>query len=264
MKKELMIKLAAVAALLLVAALAAAEEGYPLRAKFPGVTWITTQQLDREYQKTIIVDVRSKTEFDVIHINKAVHVPITTALFVKQLEAVREKNGSETIAFYCNGHTCAKSYEAVEEAAKAGFHNVVAFDSGIHDWVKVQPGKTTLMGSSPAPLEKLIPAEMLAKRKIDFAEFKQRAGNPDVVVIDAREPFQRKEIPALSMLRNIPSDRLVELIAKGEFRDKQLLILDAVGKQVEWIQYYLEQHGHSDYFFLDKGVAGAAREGSSR
>ena len=73
---------------------AAAEEGYPLREKFPKVKWISTDALNKNYEKIIIVDVRSKTEFDVVHINKAVHVPITTALFGKDLEKVREKSGA--------------------------------------------------------------------------------------------------------------------------------------------------------------------------
>jgi rhodanese-related sulfurtransferase len=243
---------------------AAAEEGYPLRKKFPGVKYVTTEALNRDYQKTIIVDVRSKIEFDVIHINKALFIPIATALFVKELEKARDKAGSTPIAFYCNGHTCAKSYEAVERAAKEGFQNVYAYDSGINDWVNAHPEKTTLMGKTPAPRERLISREMLAKHTIKFEEFKKRAESPGVMVIDIREPFQRKEIPQLPGLRNIPSDRLVELLAAGEFKDKQLLIMDAVGKQVEWIQYYLESHGYKNYSFLDKGALSAVEAGAAK
>ena len=50
---------------------------------------------------------------------------------------------------------------------------------------------------------------------------------------------------------------MVELINKGEFKEKQLLILDAVGKQVEWLQYYLEGKGYTNYLFLDKGMLSA-------
>ena len=118
------------------------------------------------------------------------------------------------------------------------------------------------MGKTPAPPAKLISREMLAKRKISFAEFKKKAEGPDAIVVDIREPFQRKEIPQLPQLRNIPSDRLVELISKGEFKGKQLLITDAVGKQVEWIQYSLEQHEYTNYYFLEKGVLSAIEAGA--
>ncbi len=240
-----------------------AEEGYPLRAKFPQVKHMSTEALHKDYQKVIIVDVRSTIEFEVIHINKAVHEPITTALFTKNLEKIRDQNGSAPIAFYCNGHTCAKSYEAAEMAAKAGFQNVYAYDGGIPDWVKAHPDQTTLMGKTPAPADKLISKEMFEKKCIGFDDFKKRAASADAIVVDAREPFQRKEIPQLpGTLRNIPSDRLVELIKKGEFKGNQLLILDAVGKQVEWIQYYLEANGYTNYHFLKKGVLSAVEAGA--
>ena len=262
-KKWVIVVLAAIGIFIGAVLPAAAEEGYPLREKFPKVKWISTDALNKDYQKIIIVDVRSKTEFDVVHINKAIHVPITTALFGKDLEKVREKSGSALIAFYCNGHTCAKSYEAVEEAEKAGFQNVVVYDGGIPDWVKAYPEKTTLLGETPAKLAKMVSKVTLAKHKISFAEFKNKAASPDAIVIDAREPFQRKETPQLpGTLRNVPTDRLVELIKKGEFKGNQLLIMDAVGKQVEWIQYYLESGGYTNYYFLDKGVISAAEAGA--
>jgi len=239
---------------------AIADEGYPLRAKFPQAKVISTEALHKDYEKIIIVDVRSKIEFDVIHVNKAVHEPITTALFTKNLEKIRDKSGDKQIAFYCNGHLCAKSYEAADQAMKAGFQNVVVYDAGVAEWAKAHPDKATLLGKTPAPLNKLISKEMFDKKKISFQDFKKRSADANAMVIDAREPFQRKEIPQLpGTVRNIPSDRLVELIRKGEFKTKQLLIMDAVGKQVEWIQYYLEDAKYTNYFFLDKGVDGASK-----
>jgi rhodanese-related sulfurtransferase len=246
----------AAACLLSIWLTASAEEGYPLREKFPKVKYITTEALSRDYQNTIIVDVRSQIEYDVIHISKAVRVPIVTKMFIKQLEKVRDKKSVTPIAFYCNGHNCHKSYEAAEQAMEAGFKNVFAYDAGIYDWVRAHPEKGTLMGESPVPLNKLIPREALAKKKINYDEFKEKAKNPGAIVIDIREPFQRKAIPQIPALRNIPSDRLADLIKTGEFKGKQLLIMDNVGKQVEWIQYYLEVYGYSDYHFLDKGVDG--------
>jgi rhodanese-related sulfurtransferase len=259
MRKRLLQKivLGAACCVLSVVLTAAAEEGFPLREKFPKVKYISTEALNRDYQNTIIVDVRSKIEYDVIHINKAVHVPITTTLFIKDLAKVRDKDGKAPMAFYCNGHTCAKSYEAAEQAMEAGFRDVYVYDAGIYDWVKAYPDKGTLMGKTPVPVNKLISHEMLAKKKINYDEFKKKTQNPGAMVIDIREPFQRDTIPQLPMLRNIPSDRFAELLKKGEFKDKELLILDAVGKQVEWIQYYLDMYGYKNYYFLDKGVLSA-------
>lgn len=246
------------AVLVLAGALGAtAEEGFPIRAKFPKVEYVTTESLYRDYQKTIIIDVRSKIEYDVIHITKAIYIPVANAMFVKELEKVRGKEGSNPMAFYCNGHTCEKSYEAVDLAMQAGFRNVYVYDAGIYDWVKAHPDKGTLMGKSPVPLDKLISQDMLTKKKINYDAFKKRAQNPAAMVVDIREPFQRHMIPQLDNIRNIPSDRFTELLKQGEFKDKELLIMDAVGKQVQWIQYYLETNGYTNYYFLGKGVAEA-------
>jgi len=49
---------------------------FPLRSKFPSVPFISTEDLNKEYTTINIVDVRSKFEFDVIHIKKAVHIPL--------------------------------------------------------------------------------------------------------------------------------------------------------------------------------------------
>ncbi|MDH4162205.1 MAG: rhodanese-like domain-containing protein [Nitrospirota bacterium] len=259
MKSRQMSLLVAMVAMVVFAysAVAGAEEGYPLRAKFPKVKYMTTEELNLGYKKTIIVDVRSKIEYDVIHISKAVHVPVSTANFTKDLAAVRAADGPDPIAFYCNGHTCAKSYEAVEQAVAAGFKNVYAYDAGIYDWVKAYPDRGVLMGSSPVSQNKLISKEAFSKRMIKYADFKAKAEGSGAMVIDIREPFQRKTVPPLPTVRNIPSDRFAELLKKGEFKGKQLLVFDAVGKQVQWIQYYLDMYGYADYYFLAEGVDGA-------
>lgn len=231
-----------------------AEEGFPLRSKFPKLKYISTDALNKEYSQAVIVDVRSDLEYDVIHINKAIHVPMAQSSFIKDLEKARAKDDDKPMVFYCNGHTCAKAYEAAEQAMQASFKNTFTYDAGIHDWVKAHPEKTTLMGITPAPKNKLISSDSLAKRKLTLAEFKKRAESPKAVVVDIREPIQRKVIPQFAKIRNIPSDRLLSLLQQGEFKNNELLIFDAVGKQVEWLQYYLEKYGYKNYSFLKDGV----------
>ncbi len=246
----------------LVAIPAGAKEGFPLREKYPDVKYMTVRQLGSNYGKTIIIDVRSTIEYNVIHINTAEHIPVARADFTRKLQMTRGKEGTAPIAFYCNGHTCAKSYKATRRAMKNGFKNVYAFDAGIYDWANAHPEKTTLLGETPAPQKKLIPDEMFERRKIGFANFRKKAERPNAFNIDIREPFQRREIPPIPKLRNIPPDRLVKLLEEDRFKDKELLILDAVGKQVRWLQYYLEKYGYRDYYFLSKGVLSAKKAGA--
>ncbi len=259
-------------ALLLCAGNLLASPEFPLRATYPDVKTVSLQQLAERYDEFEIVDVRSKMEFDVIHIAKARHIQVTKSDFLEKIEELRARDGVAPIAFYCNGHTCAKSYKAAEQAAAAGFRNVFCFDAGIFEWVDRHPEKGTLLGQTPADKSRLISKGDLEKRMIPFARFREKALEPDTVVIDTRDPFQRAraaDLPqnrmvALEGVRNIPMDRMLTLLKNGEFRDKQLLIFDAVGKQVRWLQYHLEANGYSNYSFMAKGVLGAAEAGGVR
>lgn len=260
-----------VTVLLLMAGSCWAGADFPLRAKYPAVKTISTADLKAGYDDTIIVDVRSSIEFEVIHINKAVSAQVSKGNFLTELEKIRAKGGITPIAFYCNGHTCAKSYKATIKAMDAGFSNVFVYDAGIYDWVKANPELGTLMGATPVPVEKLISKAALKAKKVDYPLFKGLAAKGGLVV-DIREPFQRAKNPdlpqnkmlALSGVRNIPMDRLVPLLKQKKFTNKKLLIVDAVGKQVRWLQYHLEGNGYSNYVFLDKGALGAAEAGGVR
>jgi rhodanese-related sulfurtransferase len=233
---------------------AIASPEFPLREKYSQVPFITIEDLEQDYEKVIIVDVRSKLEYETVHINKALNIAISKATFGKELEKVRGKTGDVPLVFYCNGHTCSKSYKATKKAMSLGFKNVYAFDAGIFDWIKTYPEKGTLLGQTPAPKEKIIPKTKLKEKMLDYAEFKTKAEKPNTMVIDIREPFQRDKIPPLSKVRNIPSDRLRPLVEAKKFKDKLLLIFDATGKQVRWLQYQLESNGYQNYYFLKGGV----------
>ena len=227
---------------------------FPLRAAYPGVPFISMEDLAGEYEDAIIVDVRSEFEYDVVHITKAVHIPIARASFIQELGALRAKDSSRKLVFYCNGTTCPKSYDAVQKALENGFTNCYVFDAGIFEWIKAYPEKGVLMGATPVPADKVITKEQFEEKMIlGFDEFLTKAQEKDSIAIDIRDPIQRGVIPDIPLLRNIPLDRLLPLLKQGEFKDKRLLIVDNVGKQIRWLQYYLEHYGYRQYFFLEKG-----------
>jgi rhodanese-related sulfurtransferase len=253
--------------LLIANSVSAAE--FPLRAKYPNVKPIALEKLFADYDSTIIIDVRSKMEFDVVHVAKAKHVQVTKGNFLTELKKVRAKNDDTNIAFYCNGHTCAKSYKASIKAMDAGFKNIYCFDAGIFEWVNAYPERGVLLGQTPADKTKLIAKADLNSKKLSWADYKAKAANSNAVIIDTRDPFQRakgsdldqNKAVVLKNIRTIPMDRMVNVLKKGDFKNKQLLIFDAVGKQVRWLQYYLEEYGYENYAFLNKGVLAAAKAG---
>ncbi len=256
-------------AILLQVSTAIAADDYPLRKKYPQVKPISLQQLSEQYSKFEIVDVRSKMEFDVIHVAEAKHVQVTKNDFLEKLENLRAKKSATPIAFYCNGHTCAKSYKAAAKAQNAGFDNIFCFDAGIFEWVNAYPDRGTLLGQTPADKNRLIAKADLQKRMLPFPRFKEKSLEKNTLIIDTRDPFQRakaadlpqNKMVALNSIRNIPMDRMLALLKKNEFKNKQLLIFDAVGKQVRWLQYHLEANGYTNYSFMEKGVLGAAQAG---
>ena len=231
------------------------EKGFPYREKYSDVEILSTEQLRKSYQNVIIVDVRSRFEFDVVHINKAVNIPLASAKFTTLLENLRGKNESIPLVFYCNGHTCTKSYKAAQEAIAAGFERVFAYDSGIFDWLRANRDYTTLLNASPAPLDKLVSNHYFQSRLLDFDKFKKKAVEKNAVVIDIRDELQRATNLALST-KELPLDQLLIKLNSGQYKDKQLLIFDAVGKQVRWLQYVLKDNGYENYYFLRDGIDG--------
>jgi rhodanese-related sulfurtransferase len=234
----------------------ALAEDYPLRKDFPDIKTMSTAQLAENLSagNAIVIDVRSDFEFETIHVEGAKHVALARKTFVQDLEAYRAKAGDTPLVFYCNGTTCAKSYRAAKQAQDAGFANCYVYDAGIFAWTKAHPDKASLMGKTPADPAKLISKQSLQQKTLDFDNFKAKAAEADTIVIDIRDPVQRKVRLDVGQERNIPLDRFHHVLDRGDMKDKYLLIYDAVGKQVRWLMYHLEDKGYSQYAFLDGGV----------
>ncbi|MFH1914743.1 MAG: rhodanese-like domain-containing protein [Pseudomonadota bacterium] len=246
------------AALALLAPTAGASDIFPLRHYYPEVPYITTADLLAGYDEIIVLDIRSRLEYDVAHINSAVLLPLNEPDFGDKLARIRPRESDTIMAFYCNGHSCAKSYQAVQVALSLGFSNVFVYDGGIFDWIDAAPDKATLMGETPARAGRVIPPQDYLVRVLQYDAFAEAAQDPNAVVIDIRDPFQRDVIPNIDGIRPIALDPLLTLVVSRIWTEKQLLFFDAVGSQVRWLQYFLESFGYYDYAFLEGGVAAIA------
>jgi rhodanese-related sulfurtransferase len=243
---------------LCLSAFPAMAEDYPLRAYYPEVPHISTSRLMADYDRAVIVDTRSRLEYEVAHINKAVLQPLDSDGFADRLQELRPKSAAEPLVFYCNGHSCAKSYQAAQLALSLGFGNVYAYDGGIFDWITEAPDRATLMGETPARGERVLSEKALERRLLSFENFERQAKAPNTLVIDIRDPFQRGMVPRMAEVRPIPLNALLELITSRIWSEKRLLFFDAVGKQVRWLQYFLKSYDYFDYGFLDGGISAIA------
>ncbi|WP_319583395.1 rhodanese-like domain-containing protein [uncultured Pseudodesulfovibrio sp.] len=236
----------------------ALAEDFPLRPYYPEVPYITTDQLLADYDAAVVVDIRSRLEYEVAHINKAVLLPLGLDDFAQKLEELRPKPASDPLVFYCNGHSCAKSYQAAQLALSLGFSHVFAYDGGIFDWITAAPDKATLMDETPARSERVLSKKALNRRLLSFEEFEREAKDPNTLVIDIRDPFQRDVLPRIAGIRSIPLDPLLDLVTSRIWTEKRLLFFDAVGKQIRWLQYFLKAYDYFDYGFLDGGIRSIA------
>jgi rhodanese-related sulfurtransferase len=235
----------------------ASDNPFPHREKFKHVQIMSPEALHKDLTNVILVDVRSRYEFETMHIKGALHIILHKEKLPAATIELRAKS-AKPIVFYCNGNSCSKSYEAADLAIKAGVPNVHAYDAGLDLWSKQYPEQSVLLGKSPMNLADLISKAEFKKRLIDGPEFETRLEN-GAVVLDVRDLRQRDVVLFPMREMRAPLDdtkKIVAAVAEAKKSKKPLLVYDKVGKQTRWFQYYLEQQGMKDYYFLDGGSEG--------
>ncbi len=249
--------------LLFIAPLHAQDDGFPGRAIYPKVPVIETEQLARDFERYNIVDARSNYEYDTLRIDGAVNIPLNKPGFARKLRKLTQ-NG-KPVAFYCNGHSCYKSYKAAQKAQRAGINNVFAYDAGIFDWTRAYPERAVLLGQKPVDLNRLISKDQLKQHLLQPDEF-ARLAQGDVEILDVRDSAQRGLIEIFPFRQtNIALDdgkRLDRFLERVKESGKTLLVYDAAGKQVRWLQYRLERAGIQDYWFMKGGMKNWFRKDS--
>ncbi len=234
--------------------LQSAEE-FPHRTLFPKVPTIELDSLFQQYDKVIIFDVRSGYEYETLHIKDARHLALNDREFGSTLQNLRKEDNRPFI-FYCNGHTCKKSYEAAQKAMKYDVTNVYAFDAGIFSWTKAHPDMAVLLGKSPVDTKSLIDKAQLKAHMLKPEAFGTRVGN-NTIVLDIRDTNQKSAINLFPMQQHsVPLDnkKLETYVKQAKTSGQTLLIYDAVGKQVRWLQYYLEAEHVPSYYFMEGGA----------
>ncbi len=230
---------------------------YPHRSSYPDVSIMSTEQLTLERDKVEVIDVRSKFEFETLHIKNALNIPLTALDFEDKVSKVA-KESSKPLVFYCNGKTCKKSYDAVRRAQRAKVDKMYAYDAGIFDWARANPDATTLLGKSPIKTSDLIDEDQFKSRLLSAKDFEAKVGAA-AIVLDVRDRAQRDIALFPFGEERVSLDQkkaLDEVIERAKTQKKTLLIYDKVGHQVQWLQYHLEDKGLKNYYFLKGGEEG--------
>lgn len=240
------------------------KEGFPGRSleKYSMVPFIELEDLYQRRDEFAVVDARSSFEFDTLRIKGAVNIPVTFEGFEIAVRDLREQTG-KPIAFYCNGHTCMKSYKAAKLAMAAGVDEAYAYDAGIFYWARAYPDEAELLGKSPVDVDRLISKKVFKAHQLDADTFSDKAtamASRSRMIIDIRDAFQRAGIgffPAIERWASLQDmDKLRKYLKKAKAQNRTLFIYDNVGKQVRWLQYELEASGLKNYWFMEKGAKG--------
>jgi predicted sulfurtransferase len=233
---------------------------YPGRDLFPEIPYVELQDFYQKLKRNevSVVDVRSAYEYDTLRIAGAINIPVASKTFASDMRKLRMSD-SKPIVVYCNGKTCMKSYEAARQAAVEKIDNVIAYDAGIMDFAKTFPKDTLLLGKTLNDPGKLISKEDFKKHLLTPEKFGERIADSSDIVLDVRDRFQREGISIfVGREFRVPIDntkRLDRYIEQAMKENKSLLIYDAAGKQVEWLQYYLEDKGLKSYYFMQGGIS---------
>ena len=245
--------------LLSVSISAAQDSDFPLRRDYPDVAILEMAELQQKLKQFTVVDVRSRFEYETVRISGAHWAPVSIRQFDIDLQKITHGNTNLELVFYCNGQTCNKSYLAARHAKLKGYKKVWAFDGGAMAWSQRYPEHTTLLGRTPADPAQLISPTQHHKHLLQSARFQKLCIGPNRVAFDIRAPIQRKSKRYLDgIAQRYPLDRLIKLLNTEEFRkkhsNKTFCFFDAAGRQVPWLQFYLDSHNYSNYYFLKGGV----------
>lgn len=242
---------------------AAKESEFPGRKIYASVNTMSLQTLKKRLADVTVVDVRSAYEFQTLHIKGAINIPVSSESFVSRVASLHAEKAADMVV-YCNGKTCMKSYKAAMKIAAAGIPNVHAYDAGIMDWAKAYPQDAVLLGNVLGDANKLISKASFKKHLLSPTAFGERVAGSNAYVLDVRDSFQRDSLglfPGRDRWVNLDDTKKLDRYIRKAMRDnRDLLIYDAAGKQVRWLQYYLESKGIKNYYFMAGGARAYYKE----
>jgi len=236
------------------------KDEYPGRRLYPNIEFIDLASFHEKlaYDKLLVIDVRSTFEFETLHIKKAKNISLASPLFVAKIQELR-KTDHRPIVTYCNGKTCMKSFKAAKKLIDKHIDQVMVFDAGIMDFAHSYPNEAILLGKPLKSSDKLISQSKFTEHTISPENFGKHIANSNAILLDIRDRMQRDDGISLFAGREHrvgldSSGRLERYIAQAKQDNQGLLIYDAAGKQVRWLQYRLEESGVQNYFFMAGGA----------
>jgi rhodanese-related sulfurtransferase len=226
----------------------------PFRAFYPEVATISTTELHERLFTLTLIDIRSRFEFEVVHIARSINLPLEDGSFADRIDRLRPVQEEITMVLIGNDPDCSRAFEAAVLARAHGLTKLLVYDAGVFSWLHAYPERTRLMGQSPARLEQILPLISHQSRVVSFERFKRLADEPGALVVDIRNIYQRRRVPAGLDVHNISLEALLAAVGNRIWANRPLLIFDEDGSKTRWLQLFLRAGGFFDYAFLDGGM----------
>ncbi|HSI85400.1 MAG: rhodanese-like domain-containing protein [Candidatus Methylacidiphilales bacterium] len=242
-------------------------EDYPFRSKYPEEKIYWSEDMRKNWDSIIPIDVRGAMEYDVLRIEHARHMPLAT-LDEKSLLKFRAKTtkAPRPIVFYATNSESEAPYIAAQRARLAGYENVYVYDNGVLRWAENWPERTRFFGellTAKDAKEKLIPYAEYKKINLDPAVFLHASRTGEYHIFDLRSLPQREEIRFYFTGQQTASvDMFLQLLKReGVVPKENLLIYDWDGTRTEALQYFLRNQGITKYYFLKGGLVNLVASG---
>jgi len=163
-------------------------------ADYKVVTTETLKEMIDSKKEFVLIDARTKEEYDDAHIVDAVNIPENK---FENASSKLPTDKNALLVIYCNGVKCGKSKKLAQKVEVAGYRNIMIYSEGFPVWEE----KDLCFVAGPN-YSKKIETTMLSPAQVESL-LKEDKG--DYVLVDVREPVEFNEGHIPSAI-NIPVD----------------------------------------------------------
>jgi rhodanese-related sulfurtransferase len=218
----------------------------------PPLPTINTQDLKKKIdskEKFLLIDVRTKEEFNTGHIAGAVNIPVAEIdNVIGKLSLVRDRE----IITMCDGKGCNRSDQATERLIGLGFANVTSYHDGITAWQLAGYDVTTEQSLDPTEFIDVFKDFKTNEISVAEAEAKIQAG---ALVIDVQESSNYP-------LAHLPSAIYVNLTTTGPrakdgsiSKKREIIIYSEDGTRSKIATEAFLRNGYTTVYSLSGGIA---------
>ncbi|MDH5650017.1 MAG: rhodanese-like domain-containing protein [Gammaproteobacteria bacterium] len=231
---------------------------YPWREEYKGVALVSQEQLAKELDQYTVIDIRSKLEYEVLHIEGAVNFEYDHYKFHNNVKALYAEQ-RKPIVFYTGSKYSSDSYHAAQSIANIlPQAQVFAYDGGILEWTDWNLSKTVYRGKSPAKATDLITLRQYQERLLKPMIF-EKTMSDKYVVLDVRTHQERDGVGLFfgheKWVGINKYRKLVQFLKTVKDSGKPLLVFDDAGDKTRILQYELNRMGVKEYYFMEGGAS---------